>query len=254
MNNSVDIENLFKQLAFDARNLIKKHNKYKTLDKGTNDIVTSLDLLIEKHCIKEIKKKFPNASIISEEFNTNTTPQNCTFYIDPIDGTKNFACGLMLYGFQITYTENNETLASVVDIPELNLMVSSTNNNGTFVNNVKTKIKTKKDIPHSVWVVEGNYNKWKIANLLSTKVLAVRSIGCSSVPLALMASNKLDGVIFYRQMKSWDLLPGLHICKNAGICYEVNNEFCIFAKNKELLNFALKEITEYKKIKNKILI
>ena len=53
MNNLADIENLFKQLAFDARNLIKKHNKYKTLDKGTNDIVTSLDLLIEKHCIKK---------------------------------------------------------------------------------------------------------------------------------------------------------------------------------------------------------
>ena len=66
MNNSVDIENLFKQLAFDARNLIKKHNKYKTLDKGTNDIVTSLDLLIEKHCIKEITeyKKIKNKILI----------------------------------------------------------------------------------------------------------------------------------------------------------------------------------------------
>ena len=54
---------------------------------GENDLVTNLDLQIERFLIDEIKKEYPNFDIVSEEFNTNNEiTENC-FIIDPIDGT-----------------------------------------------------------------------------------------------------------------------------------------------------------------------
>ncbi len=47
-----------------------------------SDLVTSLDLEIEKFLIDEIKKQYPNFDIVSEEFNTNNkVTENC-FIID----------------------------------------------------------------------------------------------------------------------------------------------------------------------------
>ena len=36
---------------------------------GENDLVTNLDLEIEKYLIKEIKENYPDYQIVSEEFN-----------------------------------------------------------------------------------------------------------------------------------------------------------------------------------------
>ena len=65
-------------------------------DKG--DLVTNFDYAIEKYLIEKIKEKYPDFSIISEEYNNNNElTENC-FTIDPIDGTINFANGIPLWG------------------------------------------------------------------------------------------------------------------------------------------------------------
>ena len=74
----------------------QKYEVHAKDDEG--DLVTNLDLEIEKYLISEINKNYPDFDIVSEEFNTeNKLTDNC-FIIDPIDGTINFANGLPLWG------------------------------------------------------------------------------------------------------------------------------------------------------------
>lgn len=108
------------------RDVVKKANnlstqKFDTINKGgENDLVTNLDLEIERFLIDEIKKQYPNFDIVSEEFNTNNKiTENC-FVIDPIDGTINFANNLPLWGIQVACIKNGKTIASVISLPRIN--------------------------------------------------------------------------------------------------------------------------------------
>lgn len=62
--------------------------------KGEKDYVTNCDLIIEKYIINKLKEKFPEITVISEEFNYHKKKSEKYFTIDPIDGTINFASGL----------------------------------------------------------------------------------------------------------------------------------------------------------------
>ena len=68
---------------------------------GENDLVTNLDLEIEKYLIDQIKENYPGFDIVSEELNTNGKVSDNCFIIDPIDGTINFANNLPLWGIQV---------------------------------------------------------------------------------------------------------------------------------------------------------
>ena len=61
--------------------------------KGEKDYVTNCDLIIEKYIINKMKEKFPDITIISEEFNYDKEKSEKYFTIDPIDGTINFVIG-----------------------------------------------------------------------------------------------------------------------------------------------------------------
>lgn len=78
------------------------NEKFEITNKGGEyDLITNLDLKIEKFLIDEIKKNYPNFDIVSEEFNNNNQiTENC-FIIDPNDGTINFSNNIPLWGIQI---------------------------------------------------------------------------------------------------------------------------------------------------------
>ena len=97
------------------------NNPFKVRNKNSeNDLVTNLDLEIEKFLIDEIGKEYPNFDIVSEEYNTNNQITDNCFIIDPIDGTINFANNLPLWGIQVACVKNGKTIASVISLPRIN--------------------------------------------------------------------------------------------------------------------------------------
>lgn len=83
------------------------------------DLVTDVDYLVERFLIEKIQAEYPDFAIISEEFNADTELSDNCFIIDPIDGTKNFANGLPLWGIQVACRKNGQTIASVISMPAL---------------------------------------------------------------------------------------------------------------------------------------
>lgn len=97
------------------------NNPFKVRNKNSeNDLVTNLDLEIEKFLIDEIGKEYPNFDIVSEEYNTNNQITDNCFIIDPIDGTINFANNLPLWGIQVACVKNGKTIVSVISLPRIN--------------------------------------------------------------------------------------------------------------------------------------
>ena len=66
-------------------------------NKEGNDIVTEVDMFMEKNIIEMIKEYFPEHSIYSEESGEEKNKSEYEWFIDPIDGTINFASGLPFF-------------------------------------------------------------------------------------------------------------------------------------------------------------
>ena len=230
------------RLARDAEKIYLKHKKsFKIIDKGVCDVVTDVDLIIERHCIDEIQKAYPSASIVSEEFNSDEIVTESCFTIDPIDGTKNFSHGLPFWGFQMAYFENGNVVASVINCPELKLFITAFKGGGTFCNGKRVQIHDT-DFAHSMWLLDGNEVRRLIWDDLAKNTHGARSLGGSAPSYALVLAGR-GLCLVNKKAFPWDIFPGFFACENAGFhCAMLNNGFQIVAPNKEILDYAISKL------------
>lgn len=241
--NLIKIANFMQRLAYDAEKIVRKHKIFKTMDKGRHDVVTEIDLMIERHCIERIKQAYPNATVVSEEYNKDNLLGNSCFVIDPIDGTKNFAHGLVLWGFQMAYVENGETLVSVINLPELHYFTKAIKGQGTTCNGKHISYKPC-DLEHSLWLVDGNNARGLIWDDLYRDAQGARNTGSSAYAYSMMVAGKVSGVI-NRKAWAWDVLPGYFACENAGLyCKMLDNGIQIVTVSPNLLDYACEKLSK----------
>ena len=203
-------------------------------DKG--DLVTNFDYAIEKYLIEKIKEKYPDFSIISEEYNNNNElTENC-FTIDPIDGTINFANGIPLWGIQVACIRNFKTCASVIYLPKLNELYYA-DENGAFMNDKPISV-NKTGVDKGIYTIEGP-GKFLIIDKIFPINKNVRFYWCSAVNFTWVASGKIS-VACYIGENLWDYVPGQYLVeKTGGVIYN-SKKIHIAANSEEFLNL-LKE-------------
>ena len=121
------------------------------------DLVTDVDYLVERFLIEKIQAEYPDFAIISEEFNPDTAMTENCFIIDPIDGTKNFANGLPLWGIQVACRKNGETISSVIDLPALKEFYFA-NESGAYLNGEKISVREVPVLNAFYAVIGGDQN------------------------------------------------------------------------------------------------
>lgn len=213
-------------------------------NKGIRDYVTNCDLMVEKYIINEMKGKHPNIEILSEEFNFDKEKTKEYFVIDPIDGTINFASGLDIWGIQVGYVENGQTIASCLYFPKLNLLFTSLKNEGTFLNGNNVKIKPYQDLDNSLVAFDfsrANEKNYILYKEVSKRVMRVREFGAGSYGFAMAANGSIDGYCLL-QNTPWDIEPGLLACLESGAKVYRDNFCTIVANSDEIIQLILKSI------------
>lgn len=214
----------------------QKYEVHTKDDKG--DLVTNLDLEIEKYLISEINKNYPDFDIVSEEFNAeNKLTDNC-FIIDPIDGTINFANGLPLWGIQIACRKNGKTIASVINLPKLGEFYHA-DETGAYLNDEKIHIK-EVPIKNVLYSITGHNALPSKANMQKYSK-NFRRLGAACVTFAFVASGKIHGANIRRE-SLWDYEPGLFLCKMAGAKIKNVPGFHAAAMNQKFLDLLEQEI------------
>ena len=101
-----------------SRSGIIVNNKSKS--KKNFDPVTNFDKAFEKYIRSLIIKKFPEDSIIGEEFKEKVSSNNLKWSIDPIDGTRAFVIGAPTWSNLISLSYQGRSLLGLANFPELN--------------------------------------------------------------------------------------------------------------------------------------
>jgi myo-inositol-1(or 4)-monophosphatase len=121
MTTSAGLEWLRPQLDR-CRALIADHEspgRWTKSEHGRHELVTEIDLAVERLLIDAIRQRVPDAAILSEESNTDPSAleQDTCFVIDPIDGTEEFAAGRPGFGISIALFERGRPTAALLDMP-----------------------------------------------------------------------------------------------------------------------------------------
>ena len=201
------------------------------------DLVTDADYLVERFLIEKIQAEYPDFAIISEEFNPNTaTNENC-FIIDPIDGTKNFANGLPLWGIQVACRKNGETIASVIDLPALKEFYFA-DKSGAYLNREKISVREVLILNAFYAVIGGDVIE--AATRMQKYGSTHRVFGAACVAFAFLAAGRMHGVSF-RAENPWDFEPGLFLAKQAGAVVKSEPGFHAAAMNEDFLEILKSE-------------
>lgn len=191
-------------------------------DKAKFDLVTSTDLNIERFIISRIRQNYPEDRILSEETNSHTVVEACTWTIDPIDGTYNMANGMKLYGVQCAMYRDGTLDLCAVYLPHFQEMYYAKAGQGAYLNGQRLQVRDS-DLEHGI-VSFGDFphsrptdakQEMKIIENLSSRIAKIRMFGAACMDFAFVASGKTTGTVIFTKNK-WDIAPGILLCQEAG--------------------------------------
>ena len=107
------------ELADVSRQVIAAHlaRGFEVEVKGDGSPVTEVDRAVETALRERIAERFPQHGVIGEEFEDEAGDGEAVWVLDPIDGTKQFATGLPLYGTLIAFARAERPLVGVMEFP-----------------------------------------------------------------------------------------------------------------------------------------
>ncbi len=193
--------------------------------KSSIDLVTDVDVKVEKYVIQELSREFPDVKIIAEEsLFTPLKTENPVFYLDPIDGTTNFVHGFPFVAVSLGYYENNTGKHGVVYNPVMDELFTASKGNGAFCNGKGIRVSKSEKLINSLIgtgfpysVVEKNNNLMlfeRFKNIVENS-RGIRRAGSAALDLCYTARGVFDG--YYESgLKPWDVAAGIIILKEAG--------------------------------------
>jgi len=212
---------LAEESALDAGQIILKSKQLIKIKKykDTQDILTNIDLEVEKHIIARIEKTYPDHNIISEETGEINKNSKYTWIIDPLDGTKEYIRKIPLYCTAIMLQYRTQPIVSAVYDPELKELYSASKDNGAHLNGEKIKVTQQDQLKNSFLFtyLPKNSQAWLVLNQLNQQVYRIRGHANHNMSYCWVAKGGYDAHInLYDPPKWWDCAPGLLVILEAG--------------------------------------
>jgi len=190
--------------------------------KGVIDLVTEVDHQSEKFLLGEIQKVFPDHHIFSEEAGVIQGNDEDVWYIDPLDGTVNYAHHIPIFCVSIGYAFRGIlTLGAVYD-PMREEMFLAERGKGAYLNGRSLRVSSATDLQRSLLVTGFPYNAWNtpqdnFANFVKFGKISqgVRRLGSAALDLCYVAAGRFDG-FWEMALNPWDVAAGGLIAEEAG--------------------------------------
>jgi myo-inositol-1(or 4)-monophosphatase len=199
--------------------------------KGDVDLVTQADGRSEQAIMNRLRTHFPKHAIVAEESGRHSASAaeasgaKHTWYIDPLDGTTNFAHGFPWFCVSIGLAEgamgNEEMLAGVVYQPVTGELFTAARGEGAFLNNKKIQVSAIEKLgtsllgtgfPSHKRTQNPNINYYWNFTLRSH---GVRRAGSAALDLASVACGRFDGFWEFG-LNPWDTAAGTLLVREAG--------------------------------------
>ncbi len=191
-----------------------------------SDIVTAADTEAETFIVRELVARFPGHHIVGEEGGGQGAPAAGApfhWFVDPIDGTVNFAAKLPHFCTSIALaTPDRQPLLGVVYDPTRQELFTALQGNGARLNGKLIRVTETSELTDAVCSSgfpydkhlrdDNNLREW--AAFLK-QIRGERRLGSAALDLCYVGAGRLDGY-WEQELKPWDAMAGMLIAREAG--------------------------------------
>jgi myo-inositol-1(or 4)-monophosphatase len=190
------------------------------------DIVTAADTEVEAYLVAELSRLFPEHHIVGEEGGgqgAGAAGAAYHWFVDPIDGTVNFASKLPHFCTSIALaTADRQPLLGVVYDPTRRELFTAVRGGGAWLNGRPIHVTQTTELVDSVITSgfpydkhtnpDNNLREW---GAFLTKIRGERRLGSAALDLCYVAAGRLDGY-WEKDLKTYDVMAGMLIVREAG--------------------------------------
>lgn len=191
-----------------------------------SDVVTAADTETEAYIVRELRARFPDHHIVGEEGGGQGAPAAHAAYhwfVDPIDGTVNFAAKLPHFCTSIALaTADRQPLLGVVHDPTRRETFTAVRGGGAHLNGVALRVTDTASLNDAVVSTgfpydkhtnpDNNLREW---TAFLQHIRGERRLGAAALDLAYIAAGRLDGY-WEKDLKPYDALAGMLLVREAG--------------------------------------
>jgi myo-inositol-1(or 4)-monophosphatase len=191
--------------------------------KGTIDLVTEVDVAVERMFRALIAERFPQHDILAEELGGKAAaPSGPCWVFDPIDGTTNFAHGLPIFCASVALELDSVAEVAAVYDPSRKELFTASRGGGAFLNGQPIHVSAAATLVDAMLVTGFPYDVHQrvdeIVGLFAKfvgRARAVRRLGSAAIDLCYVAAGRMDA-FWESDLKPWDIAGGALIVAEAG--------------------------------------
>jgi myo-inositol-1(or 4)-monophosphatase len=211
------------EIAHQAGSLLRyyfeRHVRFEL--KGDFDLVTEADKASEKLIVERLKARFPDHGILAEEGSGHESPSEYRWYVDPLDGTTNFAHGYPVYNVTLALEKAGELIAGVIFDPNRDELFSCEKGGGAFLNGAPIHVSRAAKLDEALFSTGFPSRRRHLSvnihfyHQLAMASHGVRRGGAAAIDLAYVACGRLDGFWEFG-LSPWDMAAGKLLVEEAG--------------------------------------
>jgi myo-inositol-1(or 4)-monophosphatase len=224
--NNLDYLSVATEIAREAGELLAYHfeRRVEIEYKGDFDLVTVADRAAESVIIERLRSRFPSHSIISEEGGGVENKSEYVWYVDPLDGTTNFAHGFPAFAVSLGLLHRGKAVAGVVYDPVRQELFAAEEGSGAYLNHHRIAVSKTPRLREGLFATgfpsakrhrDINVHFFHQLSMLSH---GIRRAGSAALDLCSVAAGRLDGFWEFG-LHSWDVAAGLLLVSEAGGVY-----------------------------------
>jgi myo-inositol-1(or 4)-monophosphatase len=188
--------------------------------KGLHDIVTVADQAVEDFLVRRISGALPADGIVGEEGGRRGSPAGACWFVDPIDGTANFARGIPLWCVSVGLVADGRVVIGIIYDPVTDELFSACRGLGATCNG-RAIHASAATTPQTSRIGLGFNSRSDPAGhvLAIQRVLAMQGeyvrLGSAALSLAYIANGRIEG--YYAPVThAWDVVAGICLVQEAG--------------------------------------
>jgi myo-inositol-1(or 4)-monophosphatase len=197
------------------------HQHLKIEYKGDADLVTAADRAAEVLIRERIKQQWPAHDVLGEEQGLSDLGSEYRWYVDPLDGTTNFAHGYPVFCVSLGLEYRGRRIAAAVYDPTRDEMFSAEKGRGAHLNGEALRV-SKTAVLKECLLATGfpSHKRHKNPNIyfyhqITLHSHGVRRAGSAALDLCNVAAGRFDGFWEFN-LNPWDTAAGVLIVEEAG--------------------------------------
>jgi myo-inositol-1(or 4)-monophosphatase len=189
--------------------------------KGDFDLVTEADRASERLVVERLRSHFPQHGIVAEEGGGHESRSEYRWYVDPLDGTTNFAHGYPAFNVTLALEQAGRMIAGVVYDPIREELFAAERGSGAYLNNRRIRVTPSTRLQDSLLATGfPSFKRHQNVNVhffhqVAMVTHGVRRSGSAAIDLAYVAAGRLDGFWEFG-LNPWDLAAGTLLIEEAG--------------------------------------